>query len=778
MSSRGVIGLVIRRNAIICFVILCGASYSFAQTAGYDPFAPRKGAARKSSGNVMSNIECVNTPITTIFKMISDATDRSIIASSGVSAKPPKVSIWIKNLTPEEVLEQVTQLAGLVVVPEGRTIKVMTPDEYGPICGVEKQVLSLKHAEAKDVVAILKSFVDKQARARIVPDPKANKIILFIKEPLLGSLKKIITAVDVPPENEKDKLSIIKLKHLDASTIAPILEEFLAKGQSSRKGPMRPTPRTFIRKGDAPRAAGEVSNVEAGQSYVVRFMVEAKLNVIVLRGSSAGVARAAALIAKLDVPREMETKSYPLQYTNCKEVFATLSEILEVGDGGKRFSIAISEQNSRIIVEGTARDHERVMTIIKAIDQPILAGAGGIRVYRLENATAKDVEQVLNKLIEETGQQASRAKSASDSPLNPPRDGIRRVKTPGKTAPGRPGSPAVQGQPSLAIEDVLPPRVIAASEINAVVIKASALEHEELSAVIREMDRPRDQVLLEVTMVTVRSDDTFDLGVELNASGLSTAGVNNIGFTHFGIGRVDTSTGQIRLPVVPDFGLSYNMFKSDDFSLVINALKTMGDVRITSSPRILVEDNSTATISQVDQQPFKVVSQGTSTTTTSFGGFVDAGTMLEVVPHIAKDEWLRLSYNISFSSFGTRVDESLPPPRLTNDTKGVARIPAEYTIMLGGLVSTRDDENEAAVPFISDIPIVGELFKSRSNSNSKVTTFIFVRPILLRDPAFEHLKFLSRADMKQARMKDTGPRNELKSFHDGLKVQRSSGVVR
>src|SRR5690606_17379260 len=107
---------------------------------------------------------------------------------------------------------------------------------------------------------------------------------------------------------------------------------------------------------------------------------------------------------------------------------------------------------------------------------------------------------------------------------------------------------------------------------------------EELSAVIKELDRPRDQVLLEVTLVSVIATNSFSLGVELSGSRIGDVTTNALGFTSYGIGSFNPATGTIDISTPSPLGLNFAIFNAGDFSMVLNALRTVGDTRITSSP--------------------------------------------------------------------------------------------------------------------------------------------------------------------------------------------------
>ena len=222
---------------VLLFVVWPGSGVEvLAQGAGYDPFAPKTGDAPRAKGGVIANAEFVKSPINVVFKMVSDITGWSIVMSPEVSRQPPMINIWIKNLTPEHVLQQVVTMSGLVMRRTGNTIDVMSFDEYAKLFGIEKRALDLKHADAKSVASALKPFIDEKV-AKIVADIDSNKIILLVPEPLLTSLVHLVEVLDVPPPFAKDVVRVVRVKHLEAATLVPLLEEFLkrAEGTASQK---------------------------------------------------------------------------------------------------------------------------------------------------------------------------------------------------------------------------------------------------------------------------------------------------------------------------------------------------------------------------------------------------------------------------------------------------------------------------------------------------------------------------------------------------------------
>lgn len=765
----------------------------YAQTDGeIDPFRARgtsPGVTAPPSAaagpNTMESAEFVDTPITDVLRVVSDLTGWSIIMSPAVSAQPPKINLWVKNMAPAEVLQQVVSLSGLVLHRDGAAYHVMTFDEYARRFGVERKVRQLQHVSAAEVSEILRPFIEGSDAAQIVPAEAGNKVVLLAPQPLLGDLERLIDSIDLP--FAQDEIVVVRLAHLDASAVVPELEQFLVQSTGGGRGDARDVPTQS--NGEAAQSlfedGAESEGRKAGESLLVQFMVEPKLNAVVLRGLPTDVKRAAKLLEELDVAPSIQVVSYELKYTDAQEAFDTIERLAGLSGGRRggrtttgvteadpRMSLAVSTQNNRVIVEGPAESQARMAEIIAAVDQPLPPGSGDIRVYRLENATADEIVGVLQELLEQEDDDAT-ARTGPADPFgrgNAPPGNSNAVPTSagsGTTTSnsGDSGGGGVGGIEAVLGSNQIPPRVTAAPEINAVVVRASAAEHDALASVIADLDRPRDQVLIEVMLVSVASDDEFSLGVELGGSQFGSIGT--VGLTSFGIGAADSTTGNVSISPTAPFGLNFSVFNGDDISLVLNALKTVGETRISSAPKILVSDNSPGEIRQIDEEPFTTASQSDSSTITSFGGFVEAGTILQVVPHISKDDWLRLDYSIELSSFGpvSSADASLgiPPARTVNNTTGTVRIPAGDVVVLGGLVSKLDQDTLDAVPFLSDIPLLGELFKSRSETSSYGTLYIFIRPIILRDAGFRDLLLLSEDDVRDAEIGDDQyPSNPLK----------------
>jgi general secretion pathway protein D len=178
-------------------------------------------------------------------------------------------------------------------------------------------------------------------------------------------------------------------------------------------------------------------------------------------------------------------------------------------------------------------------------------------------------------------------------------------------------------------------------------------------------------------------------------------------------------------------------------------------------PKVLVGNNQQATLDSVVQQPYASVNASNTVSSTSYGGSQDAGTTVTIKPQIAEGDHLVLDYSVSLSSFvGNAAAATLPPPKQQNKVQSAATIPDGYTVVVGGIELESESKSVSQVPLLGSIPLIGEAFKSRSNSSTRSRFFVFIRANILRGRGFEDLKYVSEQDVARAGVDDGWPKVE------------------
>jgi type II secretory pathway component GspD/PulD (secretin) len=177
---------------------------------------------------------------------------------------------------------------------------------------------------------------------------------------------------------------------------------------------------------------------------------------------------------------------------------------------------------------------------------------------------------------------------------------------------------------------------------------------------------------------------------------------------------------------------------------LIRLLQENTDVNIRSTPLLLVNDNQEAQFSSLLEEPTTATSQGTATTRISFAGFVEAGTVLRITPHVSEGNYIRVDVDLKVDNFfGQSPGPGIPPPRATNQLVTSITVPDSRTVVIGGLTTTKKTEVRRGIPLLSQIPLLGYLFSSTVEQNKTSRLFLFIRPQIMDDVDFKDLNRIS-----------------------------------
>jgi general secretion pathway protein D len=178
-------------------------------------------------------------------------------------------------------------------------------------------------------------------------------------------------------------------------------------------------------------------------------------------------------------------------------------------------------------------------------------------------------------------------------------------------------------------------------------------------------------------------------------------------------------------------------------------------------PSMVVNNNETANLNSTSTQPYTTTTIQDSNVITARGGSASAGTTITVSPQIAAGDDIVLDYSMSLSSFvGEAASSGVEPPSQQTSLNSVATIPDGYTIALGGIEISSEGDSDTKTPVLADIPLLGGLFKSQSDSTSRSRFYIFIRATVMRSPSFEHLKYISEDLAQQLNVDDGWPEVE------------------
>lgn len=376
-----------------------------------------------------------------------------------------------------------------------------------------------------------------------------------------------------------------------------------------------------------------------------------------------------------------------------------------------------------------------------------------VKEYKLRFASAEKVAEIVNGLLTNTS-------VASDSSLLPGSSGSSS-----SNRNQNPTSPQQQQSPTVILGPNLGPNgpavgetgvgfsggpnvfVLADKSNNQVLVKAPARQQKQFAALIERIDLRRPQVYINAKIVAVTASDDFRLAFETQVTNLFGEGIDIN--TAFGLSTL-SSIGGAKTVSTGLSGLTAAVVRSSYVPIIINTLETTTDTRILSEPSLMVNDNEKAKIERVDQQPTTTSNQGTATTTTSFAGYEDAGTDLEITPRIS-GSLVTLEIVANLSAFEGSGSGGIPPPRnkASIDNKAVT-VPSDMTVVIGGITLATRTDTVRKIPLLGDIPLVGYLFRDTNKLARKTVLYIFITPRIVQDPNFEDLLLLT-----------TGPQHEM-----------------
>ena len=532
-------------------------------------------------------------------------------------------------------------------------------------------------------------------------------------------------------------------------------------------------------------SAGTLGNLKE------RLTVSTQGNALIFRGRPGELAEVEALIELIDVAIELESEKY---FTGSQTLaIAELASKQGLGDvvrlsagtqieqlvrsrqaqqlglesrssmGGAK--LVVAEERGWVYYSGTAEQQARFARLVeefRAEDELSV-----VEVYKVHHSDVEVVAEIIGALIEG-------ALPAGQSPLLPQgQPGAQRTPSGNQFDPPEPEGEEEEGAFNPG-PDVF---VIADVDNNQLIVRAPKKQQREFERLIERLDLRRPQVYLEAQIVAVNATEDFRLRFESQLiSGQ---------FAFSSLFGLSTGGDSITDPVTVPGGLlggTAAVIKSQYVPFIIQALQTNVDGRILASPRLLVNDNDTTTIVNVDRFPVSTLSQGANTTLTSFAGEqVEAGTTFTVRPRISSGDYINLEYDIELSSFtGPPPVEGAPPPsRKTSISGGSVTVPGGSTIVVGGLTFENTADTVVKIPFLGDIPLIGLLFRDTQKSTQRTTIYMFITPHILRDPTFRDIAVLTRGPQAEMEIPPDVPALEpvMMRLHTGP-VRGDSGTVR
>ena len=271
-------------------------------------------------------------------------------------------------------------------------------------------------------------------------------------------------------------------------------------------------------------------------------------------------------------------------------------------------------------------------------------------------------------------------------------------------------------------------------EQNTILLSGSAPQIAEIDGFIKQLDKLVPMVLIEVTLIDVHKGKTVKTGISAGVSdSVRTGGTIFPGVDYtFGSNSINQFLSRLGR------NNSINLGRvTPNFYLSVSALENNSNVDVRSVPKLSTLNGHTASLSIGSKRYYSTKTQNvipsltTQTVVTEQFTPVDANLNIDIRPIVSGDNQITLNIKVDISDFIGDPPENAPPPTSTSKFQSIVRARNEDMIVLGGLERTESSESGSGVPLLSRIPIIKWLFSSRTKSNNKVVTVVFIKPTII-----------------------------------------------
>ena len=703
------------------------------------PSGPSNDEKTGESASAPVNFDYRDAPLSEVIEGIAKLTGKNFDVDPNIGALTVTI-ITHDRIPPEmayQVLESILASRGFSMVQtlDGNLIKILpTPDASGsaknPLfkdASVDKQsydkysthIIQVKHADPTELANALKILGSQTAKIDVyVP---TNTLIITDVADGLKRMFEFLEQADIP--GQETAMEIFQLTYTRAEVLTQQIEQVLLEQGTGARGGAQP-------------------------------------------GGPAPAPQRAPVRGRPAIPGQSQS-----------QVIGSNAEVLRM--------VSDERLNSMIVV-ATAGMMEKVRDLVERLDTPTPYEANTLHIYELLNAEAEQVEQALQGLVGGGGG-SSRYGSSSRSRSNQ-RSRTGQQATQNQQRPAN--STGATGGPSGAAADVQPfeqsVQITRYDQTNSLLIVCSPQDWKLLESVIAQLDVRQRQVHVDAVVMDVTMNDNYS--VEVDAAALEDSkyfgltGTQQIGKIASGLAAAAGTANQVTggtgttptTPTVPtqatlaasllglgqNGGLTTGVFDSLEFEisgkkvkvpfvpLLFQAIESITDLEVLSQPSLVTVDNEEASITVGQEIPY-VTSQGRTSldnngnpvSNSFYGGFnqvqrEDVGVKLKVTPQISEGESILLEMELEISDTDANQigDVNLLGPTLNKSlVNNKVLVRDGSTAVLAGLIRDTNTRKRSQPPILGDIPVVGFLFRSKTNTHAKRNMVVLVTPTIIKD---------------------------------------------
>ncbi|WP_067521691.1 type II secretion system secretin GspD [Endozoicomonas ascidiicola] len=455
----------------------------------------------------------------------------------------------------------------------------------------------------------------------------------------------------------------------------------------------------------------------------------ASSNAIIVSDQADNVERITKLVRELDDAGNNDYEVVQLKHAWVGDVAKIISDTLVGGKGQipSGLQVIADERSNRLVIKGNANKRSRVRKLADTLDKEGIRKST-TKVMFLSFADAKNIAEILSEASSIIQSSQDNGTSSAAESYNPASSSST------SQLPGNGASATKSGNKSRAAKSNA---FVKADETqNALVMIADPGTLQEMERIVRQLDVPRAQVLLEAVIVEVSGGINDALGVQWGIDGTDTIrGVSN-----------ENTKSKITGHILDNAAIALGSLaiRADNFGVLVSALSSRSNNNILSTPSMLTLDNEEAELVIGKNIPIKTGSYQTSSSGNSNNPFTtterkDVGLKLKITPHINEGNSLRLILEQEVSSLDVGTTKQLLGADSddllfnTRSLKTAVLVDDGQTVVIGGLIEDIKSKSRKKVPFFGSIPIIGRLFRYDQDGDEKKNLMLFIRPTIMRN---------------------------------------------
>lgn len=597
----------------------------------------------------------------------------------------------------------------------------------------------------------------------VTHDPTTNSIVAIGPPAVVKDIEDFLTKLDSTEAIGDAVVRLFKLSQADAETAGELLRNILSGragsvggtgggGGSAQEEAAKQL--MLIYQKQHPETGPET--LKALRSEIV-VIDDVRTNSLVVTAPPESMPLVESLVAAIDIPPdEAKVRVFPLRNSDASELVDTLTTLFEESQqGGAGTTSSGGEGEERVLTfgEGGAGGRQRLtFTADLRTNSIIAAGTPGY------------LDLVEELILELDSRPIEPRKTMVYAPRNSEaiaiQEAIADYNDREKEVLDELGA---EISASRKLERNI--QAVASEDTNRLILNYDARRESEVLDLVRELDQPPPQVMIQVLIVEVTMDNSLELGVEFafqdlqftKAGPTDTTTYDYVGGTD--IGAVGTGLGGFTFTIT-----------GQDFNFLLRTLQNEGSLNVLSRPQIVAMDNQDSSIKITRDVPYPSGTATVAGQTTTTVARQDVGITLEVTPHINPDGFVRMEIRQEVSDLtGSTVDIGpgvTAPIFFKREAETVVTVRDNETVVLGGLITRREETREQKVPIVGDIPILGLAFRNDQTTTERSELLIILTPHVVR--TVEDYRDLSIQERDQAKV--LPPEFRTEELMQGLRV--------